>query len=248
MCQKSELNFESSGQMSRRSLLKATGMLGAALAAGGANLASTAHAGTPPIPKNEISGEDALKRLMDGNKRYVDGSVMPADFESTREALTRGQNPYAAILSCADSRVAPELAFDSGRGDLFVVRVAGNVVTAEGLASLEFCVEVLGTQLILVLGHEKCGAVEAAISAVESGTQFPGHIPSLVELLRPPVQQAQAAGGKDILHDAIEENVKWGMKGLEQASPILSKHFDSGNLKIAGGVYDLGTGEVKLVG
>ncbi|WP_244273436.1 carbonic anhydrase [Pseudovibrio sp. POLY-S9] len=234
------------GSPARRKFLKTAGVFGAALATGGVGAVSSASAQEPPIPKNEIGGEAALKRLMDGNKRYVEGDVTPADFQSTRAALAAGQNPFAAILGCADSRVAPELAFDTGRGDLFVVRVAGNVVTPEGLASLEFCVDVLGTQLIMVLGHEKCGAVKAAISSVQSGNQFPGHIQTLVELLRPPVQQAQGEKG-DVLVNAIKANVQWGVTALQQASPILDKHFKAGTLKVVGGVYDLDTGKVTMV-
>ncbi len=234
------------GSPERRKFLKTAGVFGAALVTGGVSAASSAQAQKPPIPKNDVGGEDALKRLMDGNKRYVEGNISPADFQSTRAALAAGQNPFAAILGCADSRVAPELAFDTGRGDLFVVRIAGNVVTPEGLASLEFCVDVLGTQLIMVLGHEKCGAVKAAIASVQSGNQFPGHIQTLVELLRPPVQQAQAEKG-EILRNAIKANVQWGVTALQQASPILDKHFQEGTLKVVGGVYDLDTGQVKLV-
>ncbi|KZL20159.1 Carbonic anhydrase 2 [Pseudovibrio axinellae] len=234
------------GSPERRRFLKTAGVFGAALATGSVSLATSANAQQSPIPKNEIDGSDALKRLVDGNKRYVEGSVSPVDFASTREALAAGQNPFAAILGCSDSRVAPELTFDTGRGDLFVVRVAGNVVTTEGLASLEFCVDVLGTQLIMVLGHERCGAVKAAISSVQSGNQFPGHIQDLVDLMRPPVEKAQAEKG-DILKNAIMANVLWGVKGLQQASPILSKHFADGTLKVVGGVYDLETGKVTLV-
>ena len=246
MCWMCHEKTELVGSPERRKFLKAAGVFGAALAAGGVGVVPSAGAQEPPIPKHDLGGEEALKRLIEGNKRYVEGNISPADFQSTRAALAAGQNPFAAILGCADSRVAPELAFDTGRGDLFVVRVAGNVVTPEGLASLEFCVDVLGTQLIMVLGHEKCGAVKAGISSVQSGNQFPGHIQSLVELLRPPVQQAQAEKG-DLLVNAIKANVQWGVTALRQASPILDKHFKAGTLKVVGGVYDLDTGKVTLV-
>lgn len=247
MCWMCNDKSELIGSPQRRQFLKSAGVFGAALATGGVSALSSVAAQEPPIPKNDIGGDEALKRLVEGNKRYINGDITPVDFSSTRAALAGGQNPFAAILGCADSRVAPELAFDTGRGDLFVVRVAGNVVTQEGIASLEYCVEVLGTELIMVLGHDKCGAVKAAISSVQSGNQFPGHIQNLVQLLRPPVQKAQAESG-NLLVNAIRANVEWGVQGLQQASPILDKRFKAGTLKITGGIYDLDTGAVKLVG
>src|SRR5439155_11652986 len=140
---------------------------------------------SPPKPQNVLSPDAALKRLKDGNERYVEGVAKRHDFRHEREALTGGQNPYAAILSCADSRIAPEYAFDTGRGDLFVCRVAGNFATTETIASLEYGVAVLNTPLILVLGHDSCGALDSAIKSIKDGTTLPGHLPSLVEGLAP---------------------------------------------------------------
>src|SRR5262249_24413641 len=131
-----------------------------------------------PKPENDLSPDEALERLMEGNERYVQGVARRHDFLNEREALTTGQNPYAGILSCADSRIAPEYAFDSGRGDLFVCRVAGNFLNDDGLASFEYAVQVLHTPLLMVLGHEACGAVEAAIKSVGEGTTLPGHLPA----------------------------------------------------------------------
>src|SRR5215469_11010035 len=128
----------------------------------------------PPKPENAVSSDEALARLMEGNARYVSGIARRHDFVAEREALVGGQNPYAGILSCADSRIAPEYAFDTGRGDLFVCRVAGNFVTPDILASFEFAVDFLKTPLLMVLGHESCGAVKAAISAVKDGKPLPG--------------------------------------------------------------------------
>src|SRR5690242_16334959 len=136
---------------------------------------------TPPKPENVVSSEAALRRLQDGNERYVEGIARRHDFKHQREALATGQNPYAAILSCADSRIAPEYAFDSGRGDLFVCRVAGNFANDDMVASLEYAVSVLATPLILVLGHEACGAVDATIKSLKDNTALPGHLPSLVD-------------------------------------------------------------------
>ena len=142
--------------------------------------------GPPPKPQNVISPAAALARLEAGNRRYVDGVAKRHDFLAEREALVGGQNPFAGILSCADLRVAPEYAFDTSRGDLFVVRVAGNFVNTDNLASFEYAVAVLKTPLILVLGHEACGAVKAAISAVKDNASFPGHIQDLTTALVPP--------------------------------------------------------------
>ncbi len=119
----------------------------------------------PPKPENVISPDAALDRLVKGNARYVDGVSRRHDFKHEREALSSGQNPYAAILSCADSRIAPEYCFDSARGDLFVCRIAGNFASDEVTASLEYAVQVLNTPLILVLGHGACGAVDATIKS-----------------------------------------------------------------------------------
>jgi carbonic anhydrase len=128
---------------------------------------------TPPKPQNVISPDAALDRLTKGNSRYVRGTTLRHDFAHEREALSTGQNPFAAILSCADSRIAPELCFDTARGDLFVCRVAGNFASDEMVASLEYAVAVLKTPLIMVLGHEACGAVDATIKSVKDSRPCP---------------------------------------------------------------------------
>src|SRR5437764_960885 len=138
-------------------------------------------------PGNVLSPDAALDRLIKGNDRYVAGVSKRHDFKHEREALVAGQNPFAGILSCADSRIAPEYAFDTGRGDLFVCRVAGNVTNNDVVASLEYAVAVLNTPLFMVLGHMSCGAVDAAIKSIKDGTTLPGHLPSLVEALSPAV-------------------------------------------------------------
>ncbi len=135
-----------------------------------------------------MSPAAALDRLMKGNARYVEGVSRRHDFKSEREALVGGQNPFASILSCADSRIAPEYAFDSGRGDLFVCRVAGNFANDDTVASLEYGVAVLNSPLILVLGHDSCGAVDATIKSLKDNTTLPGHLPSLVNALAPAVK------------------------------------------------------------
>lgn len=200
----------------------------------------------PPKPQNVLSPDAALKRLMEGNARYVDGVSRRHDFRHEREALAGGQNPFAAVLSCADSRIAPEYAFDTGRGDLFVCRVAGNFAGTETIASLEYAVAVLNTPLILVLGHDACGAVDATLKALKDNTSPPGHIPSLVDAIAPAAKAAMQQGG-EVLDKAIRQNVVDNVAKLKSAAPILNAAVEQGKLKIAGGIYRLRTGTVDLI-
>jgi carbonic anhydrase len=200
----------------------------------------------PPKPENVLSPERALARLNEGNKRYVQGVAKRHDFVIEREILAGGQNPYAAVLSCADSRVAPEYAFDSGRGDLFVVRVAGNFVNPDNLASFEYAVEVLKTPLLIVLGHEACGAVKSTIESIQNKTTLPGHLPSLVTNLTPAVNAVSNNPG-DLLKKASEENVRRNVEALKGAAPILSAAVSEKRIQVIGAMYRLGTGEVQLI-
>ncbi len=199
---------------------------------------------TPPKPLNVINPEQALERLKAGNKRYVKGVMRRHDFLPERAALVKGQNPFVAVLSCADSRITPEYAFDTGRGDVFAVRVAGNFVTTEGLASLEYSVAVLGTPLIVVLGHDSCGAVSAAIKAVKEKATFPGHIQSLATAIGPSVEAVLNTPG-DLLENAVEQNVKDTVSKLKVDSPVLTDAIASGKLNVVGGVYKLQSGKVE---
>jgi len=200
----------------------------------------------PPKPQNAVSPDAALELLHKGNDRYVEGVSKRHDFLHEREALVSGQNPYAGILSCADSRIAPEYAFDSGRGDLFVCRVAGNFVNDDIIASFEYAVANLGAPLIMVLGHESCGAVDATLKSLQSNTILPGHLPSLVANLA-----AAAKAGADLpgdpLANAIRQNVVNNVAALKSASPILSAAVSQGKLKVAGGLYRLASGRVEMV-
>src|SRR5437762_7751727 len=190
----------------------------------------------PPKPQNVLSPDAALERLRQGNARYVGGLSQRHDFKHEREALAKGQNPYAAILSCADSRIAPEYAFDSARGDLFVCRVAGNFATNETIASLEYAVAVLGAPLILVLGHDACGAVDATIKSLKDDKPLPGHMPSLVQALAPAVKAVSSKGG-NTLENAIRQNVADNVAKLRSSSPILSSAVNDRKLQVAGGIY-----------
>jgi carbonic anhydrase len=201
----------------------------------------------PPKPENVLLPDQALERLQEGNKRYVHGVAKRHDFIAEREALVGGQNPYAGILSCADSRIAPEYAFDTSRGDLFVVRVAGNFVNPDNLASFEYAVEVLKTPLLLVLGHEACGAVSATISSIRDKTTLSGHLPSLVASLTPAVNAVSNLPG-DLMENATKENVRRSVETLEAATPILSAAVNEKRVKIVGAIYRLATGQVELIG
>src|ERR1700686_3132631 len=194
MCEMCSLeNPADRGQPSRRGLLRLLGATAAGFA-----LAGTANAKevkTPPKPQNVVSPDESLELLMKGNKRYVEGESRRHDFKREREALVGGQNPYAGILSCADSRIAPEYAFDSGRGDLFVCRVAGNFANSDTIASMEYAVAMLGTPLIMVLGHDACGAVGATIKSLKDNITLPAHLPSLVKSLPPAVNAISGRPG-----------------------------------------------------
>jgi len=230
--------------VSRRSFGRLTLSAAALLLTSGVNAKEKQ---APPKPENVLAPDAALKRLLKGNERYVEGVMRRHDFQREREVLVGGQNPYAAILSCADSRIAPEYAFDSSRGDLFVCRVAGNFAADETVASMEYAVAVLNTPLILVLGHESCGAVDAAIKSIKDDKPLPGHLPSLVQALAPAVKAVSSQGG-DVLNNAIRQNVLDNVAKLRSTSPILSAAVNDRKIQVAGGIYRLGSGKVELVG
>lgn len=231
------------GPSRRGLLLGAASMIGLSIG----KAADAKETKAPPKPQNVLSSDAALERLRQGNRRYVEGVSLRHDFKHEREALAGGQNPYAAILSCADSRIAPEYAFDAGRGDLFVCRVAGNFANDETIASLEYAVAILKTPLILVLGHESCGAVDAAIKSLKDDTTLPGHMPSLVAAIAPAVKAVSQQGG-DTLANATRQNVVDNVAKLSTATPILSAAVGEGKLKVVGGIYRLKDGKVDMVG
>ncbi len=230
-------------QLSRRRILTTAGTL-AMLAPWTAGLAFADKAGELP---NAIKPETALKRLMEGNMRYAANTPNQRDFSAGRAALAKSQYPIAAILSCADSRVSPELAFDQNPGDLFVMRVAGNVMSPNLLASLEYGVKILGTPLVMVLGHTNCGAVSAAISVLEDNAVLPGHLPGLISSIKPAVAAAQKSGADNLLNNAIVENVRLQVEELKKSSPIVGEFYAGKKIDIVGGVYDLRTGKIALI-
>lgn len=192
--------------------------------------------------QSSLTPDQALEQLMAGNQRFVASKRLNPHQNVARLAeVASSQAPFAAILSCADSRVVPEIAFDQGIGDLFVVRVAGNLAIVEDIASEEFAVGVLGAPLLMVLGHERCGAVKAALD----GGELPGVIESLVLAIRPAVQASEGESG-DRLTNAVKANVRLQVQRLQNSSVIASA-VKNGKLKVIGAYYDLDTGTISLV-
>jgi carbonic anhydrase len=201
-------------------------------------------------PASGISSDAALARLRGGNRRFRSGgSLHPnADAARLRETAEKGQAPFATILGCSDSRVPCELLFDQGVGDLFVVRVAGNVCGVDETASIEYGIGHLGTSLVVVLGHEKCGAV----TAVATDAELDGSIPRLVEQIRPAVENAQRVhpGMKPnaLVPFALRENVLQSIEGLFRRSGTARRLVREGKVAVVGAVYDIETGEVSWLG
>jgi carbonic anhydrase len=230
---------------SRRQLLfaGAASLTLAGIASREASAAEPADANAP----NAIAPGEALQRLLDGNARYVNNAPSNKDYSAGRAARVTAQYPIAAIVSCADSRVSPELAFDQGPGDLFVVRVAGNFVNEDGLASLEYGVRFLQIPLIMVLGHTNCGAVSATVDAIQKNVVLPGHLPDLVRSIKPAVAIAKLHGDADLKASATVENVRLNANRLSVSKPIIGLSVKEGKVKVVGGVYDLATGKVNLL-
>ena len=195
--------------------------------------------GVPALAQTGMTGESAMRELMAGNERYIAGQItsFPEDLKILKEKTVAKQEPFAAVLSCADSRVPVEIIFDQSIGHLFVNRVAGNLVTPELIASLEYGVAVLGVKAILVLGHANCGAISAAIAA----KAVPGQISVLYQHLIPAI-----AGAKGDMPLAVKMNAAYQAKLLAESSTVIAKAIKENGVKVASGVYDLGTGKVTL--
>jgi carbonic anhydrase len=207
--------------------------------------AQFALAADPAHPEQPtVAPAEAVSKLKEGNGRYTSGNLEhPGQTTERRAELAKDQHPFAVILSCSDSRVPPEIVFDQGLGDLFVVRVAGNVIDDHGLGSIEYAVDHLGTRLIVVLGHQSCGAVKAAKETVAAKGKAPGHIQSLVTAIKPVVE----ATAKDDLETTVKANVKHVVQALRSSTPILKAKVDSGEVQVIGGYYSLDTGAVSLL-
>ena len=195
------------------------------------------------LPDAALSSDEALQKLMTGNQRFVHNAPIRPDQSPTRRTqLDFSQYPFACILSCSDSRVPPEVVFDQGLGNLFVVRVAGNILDKDGLGSLEYAVAKLHAPLILVLGHSRCGAVSAAVS----GQPAPGHVAEIVDALKPAVRAVRDKPG-DPVEQATRANIELVVDRLKTSKPVLADYVKTGRLKVVGGRYDLATGQVELL-
>ncbi len=234
-------------QVSRRDFLRVGALATLATWTGGAAFAADPPAPGAPPPPNAIAPAAALRRLMDGNARYAANTPNERDFSSGRAARVKAQYPIAAILSCADSRVAPELVFDQGPGDVFVARVAGNIVNPDLLASLEYGIHFLGVPLVMVLGHSGCGAVDAAIKVLKTNAALPGHLPELIAAIKPSVIVAEKTKSGSLLDNAITENVRRQVARLKKSPPVVEQRYASKKIDIVGAVYDLPTGKITLV-
>ena len=228
--------------VSRRNLLNlSTGIIGTGVLAAG--LSSKLVFSERVLAENNMSPDRALQDLIDGNKRFTNRKRQNPhqDYVSIFQ-VAKAQTPFASILSCADSRVPSEIIFDQGFGDLFVCRVAGNIATPEEIGSLEFGSLVLGSKLIMVMGHKRCGAVDATLK----GTQVPGQIGSLITAIQPSVEKSKNQPG-DPLENASKANVLLQVEKLK-LSTVISQLMDTGKLKVVAGYYDLDHGTVTLIG
>jgi len=188
-----------------------------------------------------MTAQEVLSRLKEGNLRFVENQLenVPVD-QSTKSGLVNGQSPYAIVLSCADSRVVPELIFNTGMGELFVVRVAGNVANTSSLASMEYAVANLGTPVIVVLGHQKCGAVTAAVAGGDNGP----NLNHLLGHIKPAIEASSDPGSVD---EVIRKNAELTVKHISNDSDIINKAFEAGKVKIVPAYYHLDSGKVEFL-
>lgn len=194
------------------------------------------------LPSSSLSPETALEKLLAGNERFVQQKLEHPDQSFSRvKEVASAQHPFATILSCADSRVTAEIIFDQGLGDLFDVRIAGNIATPEAIGSIEYAVALLGSPLLMVLGHERCGAVTAAVK----NEVLPGEIGTFIKPIQPAVAKTRSQPG-DPVDNAVIANVQYQVERLQQ-SPLLMAQVEAGKLKIVGGRYDLDSGKVMML-
>ncbi len=198
-----------------------------------------------------MAPDDALQLLKEGNGRFAQGkTIHPNQGPDRRIALSKGQTPHSIILSCSDSRVPPELVFDQGLGEVFSVRVAGNTISQAGVASIEYAVEHLGSQLIVVMGHESCGAVKATLQTPEGKTAGSPHLDTLVATIRPGLEgySSKSVDEDKTLKKPVMSNVDYVATRLMQTSKIIRNRVESGQLKIVKSSYALSSGSVSFWG
>ena len=198
-------------------------------------------------PKTKLTADEALVQLKQGNEDFVnDRGARPAIDRKRRLEIAQGQAPFAVLVGCSDSRVSPELLFGRGLGELFIVRVAGNTVDRTELGSIQYGVAELGCPLVVVLGHERCGAVQAAVKAVTEDTQFPGAIGDMVAPIIPAVLRAQRMAG-DLVANAVKENAKAVARRLRETDDVLSVPVQAGRVRIVPAYYSLSDGTVEFM-
>jgi carbonic anhydrase len=230
--------------LKRRDFLFSGAALGAAGLLPAFRFAAIAAAGSPV---STLSTSQALARLVAGNKRFAAGSSTNLDHLTRLDALSSGQAPWAVILSCSDSRVPPEIIFDQGLGDLFVIRIAGNYAESGGIGSMEYAIDHFHSPILLVMGHSSCGAVHATVDNLKAGSPpVPGNIQDVVNAIRPAAQAVLHAPG-DIYANTIAQNVRENVARLRAIGPVIGPAVKSGKLEILGGVYDLKSGNVSLL-
>jgi carbonic anhydrase len=256
----------------RRNIMTKTYLALLVLTAGVLSCGQVVYAGDPTHADQAIvPPAEAMSRLKEGNGRYTSGTqqhphesseerayiatnsyenagmislgMTAAEAAKRRAELTKSQHPFAIIVSCSDSRVPPEIVFDQGLGDLFVLRVAGNVIDDHSLGSIEYAVDHLAVRLIVVLGHQRCGAVKAAKETIAAKTEAPAHIQSLVTAIQPAVE----ATVHDDLEATVKANVKDVVQALRSSTPVLKPKVDSGELRVLGAYYSLNTGSVSFL-
>ena len=233
-------------KISRRQFVSTSAFAAGGFVLGYATKTLTLSQILPPPEPAVNTPDDALNNLMAGNARYMQGSPIHPNQSAERQAeVAQGQHPWAAILGCIDSRVPPELVFDQGLGDLFVARTAGQVIDNVVLGSLEFAVEE-GVKLIMVLGHQSCGAVKATIQTLQTNGHAEGQIAALVEAIKPAVIEAQSQPG-DLLDNSVRANVTLEVEYLKSSSQIISQAADQGTIGLVGARYDIGTGAVSVI-
>ena len=233
-------------KISRRQFVSTSAFAAGGFVLGYATKTLTLSQILPPAEPAVNTPDDALNNLMAGNARYMQGSPIHPNQSAERQAeVAQGQHPWAAILGCIDSRVPPELVFDQGLGDLFVARTAGQVIDNVVLGSLEFAVEE-GVKLIMVLGHQSCGAVKATIQTLQTNGHAEGQIAALVEAIKPAVIEAQSQPG-DLLDNSVRANVTLEVEYLKSSSQIISQAADQGTIGLVGARYDIGTGAVSVI-
>ncbi len=236
--------------ISRRTLLGTSGALGATalLGSGAATAAQESALGmTPAPPASDLTPDQALELLREGNAAFLRGEQTRVLTSAQRRLdLAAGQQPFAAYVTCSDSRVPPELLFGRGLGELFIIRNAGNTVDTVALGSIEYAVAVLQVPLVVVMGHESCGAVKAATEVVTDNATFPGSIGPMVEPIIPAVLSARHEEG-DLLDNSVRANVRRVVRQLrEQTDPIMLDPQREGRLKVVGAYYDLDEGRVDF--